>query len=198
MKQLWQPIQILQIKEQGNQTLLAVATALTKEEITRYIQGGKIKGELKLDDGRLITADQRRRVFACVKDISLYTGYDAEYIRDLLRMAFCYEKGIDDFSLSDCSLETAREFITYLLDFCIDNEIPLSQTAIERTDDIGKYLYLCIKKSICCCCGKQGVVYSLSDGNKISLCNLHYDEAKLKGIKEFERLYKVYGIKTNE
>jgi hypothetical protein len=195
---MWQPVQVLGIKEQNNRTILQVATNATKEEILRYSTNGRILGELKLDDGRLISSEQRKKIFACVKDISLYTGYEAEYIRDLLTLAFCYENSIEPFSLSDCSLETAREFISYLIDFCLDNEIPLSETAIERTDDIGKYLYLCIKKSICCVCGKQGVIYNLTNGNKISLCNEHFDIAKLKGMKEFQSLYIVYGIKIKE
>jgi hypothetical protein len=198
MKQLWQPIKVLGLKETEKGTILQVATTASKEEILRYSTNGNLQGELKLDDGKLITAEQRKKIFATIKDFSLYTGYEAEYARHLLTLAFCYENNIEPFSLSDCSIQVAREFISYLIDFCLDNEIPLSETAIERTDDIGKYLYLCIKKSICCCCGKQGVVYSLSNGNKISLCNIHYDEAKIKGLKEFERLYKVYGIKVRE
>ncbi|MFL0267246.1 putative HNHc nuclease [Candidatus Clostridium radicumherbarum] len=55
------------------------------EEVLRYSTNGSLQGELKLDDGRLISAEQRKKVFACVKDISLYTGYEAEYIRDLLQ-----------------------------------------------------------------------------------------------------------------
>jgi hypothetical protein len=195
---MWQAIQVLGIKELNNRTILQVATTASKEELLRYSTNGKLQGELRLEDGKLITAEQRKKIFATVKDFSLYTGYDAEYARHLLTLAFCYENAIEPFSLSDCSLETAREFISYLIDFCMDNEIPLSETAIERTDDIGKYLYLCIKKSICCCCGKQGVVYNQSNGNKISLCNLHHDEAKLKGLQQFEMLYKVYGIKVKE
>jgi hypothetical protein len=197
VKQMWQPIQVLGMKETKKGTILQVAITSSKEEILRY-SNGSLKGEIKFEDGRLITAEQRRKIFATIKDFSLYTGYDAEYARHLLTLSFCYENGIEPFSLANCSVEIAREYISYLIDFCIDNEIPLSETALERTDDIGKYLYLCIKKSICCVCGKQGVVYNLSNGNKISLCNLHHDEAKLKGLQEFERLYKVYGIKIKE
>lgn len=198
MKQMWQPVQVLGIKEENNRTILQVATTATKEEILKYSFGKAIKGELRFEDYRLITAEQRKKIFATIKDFSLYTGYDAEYARQLLTLAYCYETGIEPFSLSNCSLEVAREFINYLIEFCIDNEIPLAQTAIERTDDINKYLYMCVKKSICCCCGKQGVVYRLSDNKKISLCNTHYNEAKIKGLKDFEKLYKVYGIKVKE
>ncbi|MCM0648658.1 putative HNHc nuclease [Clostridium swellfunianum] len=198
MQTLWQPIQVLGIKEQDNRTILQVAIQAPKEDILRYSSNGILQGELKLDDGKLITAEQRKKIFVTIKDFSLYTGYDAEYARHLLTLAFCYENNIEPFSLSDCSLEIAREFISYLIEFFLDNDIPLSQTAIERTDDIGKYLYLCIKKSICCCCGKQGVVYSLSNDYKISLCNIHHDEAKIKGLQRFEMLYKVYGINIKD
>lgn len=191
-------VKVLGIKVLNNRTILQITTTASKEEILKYSTNGKLLGELKLDNGKLITAEQRKKIFATIKDFSLYTGYDAEYSRHLLTLSFCYENGIEPFSLSDCSIEIAREFISYLIDFCLDNEIPLSETAIERTDDIGKYLYLCIKKSICCVCGKQGVVYNLSNGYKISFCNLHHDEAKLKGLQEFEKLYKVYGIKVKE
>lgn len=198
MKQMWQPIKVLGLKETEKGTILQVATKASKEEILRYSSNGKLLGELKLDDGQSITSEQRKRIFATIKDFSLYTGYDAEYARHLLTLTFCYENNIEPFSLSDCSLEVARDFISYLIDFCLENDIPLTESAIERTDDIGKYLYLCIKKNICCCCGKQGVIYILTNRNKISLCNFHHDEAKLKGMKEVERLYKVYGIKIRE
>ncbi len=198
MKQMWQPIKVLSIKEENNRTILHVATTATKEEILKYSLGKEIRGELRFEDYRLITSEQRKKIFATIKDFSIYTGYDAEYARQLLTLSFCYEVGIEHFSLSNCSLEIAREFINYLIEFCIDNEIPLAETAIERTDDINKYLYICVKKSICCCCGKQGIVYRFNDGKKISLCNIHYDEAKIKGLKDFEKLYKVYGIKVKE
>lgn len=199
MKQHWNQFEVLKVGQgSNNKTVLQLVTDCSKEEILRYATDKGLKGELKFNDNKSISADQCRKIFATLKDFSLYTGYDAEYARHLLTLAFCYENNIEPFSLSDYSLEIAREFISYLIDFCIDNEIPLSETAIERTDDIGKYLYLCIKKTICCCCGKQGVAYNLSNGNKISLCNLHHDEAKLKGLQEFEKLFKVYGIKIKE
>lgn len=134
-----------------------------------------------------------------MKDISLYTGYEAEYLRDLLTLAFCLEINIEHFSLSDCSLEVAREFISWLLEFCIEQEIPLSKQAIEYTDDINRYLYMSIKTRTCCICGSQGTVYKVGrEELKISLCNLHFDEASLKGLKKFESLYKVYPIKIKE
>ena len=199
VKQLWNQFEVLKVGQgSNNKTVLHLVTDCSKEEILRYTTDKGLQGELKFDDGRSVSIEQRRKIFSTIKDFSLCTGYDPEYARQLLTLAFCYENAIEPFSLSDCSLEIAREFISYLIDFCIDNDIPLSENAIERTDDINSYLYSCIKRSVCCCCGKQGVVYNLTNGNKISLCNLHFDEARIKGLKEFEKLHKVYGIKVKE
>lgn len=199
MKQMWQPIQVVGIKEQNNRTILQVATQATKKEILKYINESGLKGQIKFDDKRLITSEQRCKIFATIKDFSLYTGYDAEYARQLLTLAFCYQQGIEPFSLSNCSLEIARNFISYLIEFCIEQDIPLSETAIERTDDINAYLYMTIKKSICCCCGSPGVVYTLDkDKNKMCLCLNHYEKAKEIGLSKFCKANKVYGIKIKE
>lgn len=197
MKSMWQSVQVLNVSKRGNKTVMQIATDASLEEIERYRNNNKITGVILLDDKHRITAEQRRKIFATLKDISLYTGYEAEYLRDLLTLAYCIESNIEQFSLSDCSLEMARNFISYLIEFCLDNEIPLAESALNRTDDINKYLYLCIRKSICCLCGSQGVNYSVGN-KKICLCEKHHDIAKFKGLKEFERLFKVYAIKVKE
>ncbi|WP_238884473.1 putative HNHc nuclease [Clostridium sp. YIM B02551] len=196
MKQVWNSFQVRGIKEVANKTILQIETDIPKDQILRYKSDSGILGEIRLEDYRTITAEQRKKIFAFVKDVSLYTGYEAEYVRDLLTLSFCYENNIEPFSLSNCSLEVAREFISYLIDFCISLDIPLSQSALERTDDIGKFLYMTIKKEICSICGDKGTIYTLDrDKNKMCLCQVHHDLAKSKGLLQFQKLYKVYGIK---
>lgn len=198
MKSLWQPIQIFGIKENGNQTYLAVATTLPENEIKKYATPQGLFGVIKFWDSRRITQDQRKKIFVTVRDIADYIGDPTELVRYNLISAFAEESGAEYFSLSDCSLETARELINYIMDYVMQNDIPLTGHGIERTDDINRYLYGCIKYHKCCCCGKAGVVYKLTDESKISLCNIHHDEARAKGIREFQSLYKVYGIKVKE
>lgn len=197
MKQLYNSIEVLNIKEVGGKTLLTLSTDCSKEEIERYRTRGQIKGEIRLQDNHTITNNQRAKIFAIIKDFSLYTGYEAEYSRDLFTLAFCIENNIEHFSLADCSLEVARTFITYLLEFCIDEDIPLSKTPLNQTEDIDRHLYYSIKKSICAVCGKPSLVYSVGD-KKISLCNLHYDEAKMKGLQRFQEIYHIYPIKIQK
>lgn len=169
-------------------------------------------GELKLDDGRSISAAQRKKVYATIRDIADYTGYLPEEQKEWMKYQHIIRTGCDSFSLSNCSMDTAREFINTLLEYVIENGIPLSDPAIERAEDIGKYLYFCIKHKKCAICGRQGEIHhvdtigmgndrrKVDDSNyrKICLCLTHHTIAHQRGMLDFEKMYKVYGIVVND
>lgn len=108
----------------------------------------------------------------------------------------------------DCSVGTARDFITFLMDFVLKEGIQLSDSGIERADDVGKYLYACIKHRKCAVCGKDGEIHhvdTIGMGNdrrrvddsgyrKICLCRTHHTIAHQRGMPSFEKMYHVYGI----
>lgn len=166
------------------------------------------RAEMRIDDGRTISIDQRKKAYATIRDIADYTGYLPEEQKEWLKYLYISRTGNDYFSLSDCSMTTAREFINCILEWAIENGVPLSENAIERTDDIGRYLYYCLKARKCAVCGKDGEIHhedaigmgndrrTLDDSNhkKICLCRLHHTIAHQKGVKAFTECYKVYGI----
>ena len=96
--------------------------------------------EIRLTDGREISADQRRKIFALVRDIASWSGEEPEYIRKFTAFEYRITNGIEPFSLSDCKMSTAKESITYLIDFCFRHCVPTIDTLLNRTDDIDKYL----------------------------------------------------------
>jgi hypothetical protein len=195
MKAAWLAVKVLQVKSNKNNTILQIATKASKEEVLRYATENGLQGELRLDDGKLITAEQRKKLYATFKDISDYTGNPPEYTKEFHKFLYCAESGQEYFSLSNCSMETARELINSVIEFVIEHDIPLTELAVDRTDDINKYLYSCIKFSRCCICGLPGLTYTLDNKrNKMCLCNTHYDKAKAAGLQEFEQAFKVYGI----
>ena len=102
------------------------------------------KAEIRFDDGRHITAEQRKKVHATIRDIADYTGYLPEELKEIMKYQYMISTGEEYFSLSDCSIETAREFINTLLEFALEWGIPLSEDGLNRTDDIERYLYVCI------------------------------------------------------
>ena len=202
--------QITGIREtdKGTDLMIHIPGEMIQSKIIKYRNGSSINAEIKIDDGRTITSDQRKKIFATIKDISLYTGDHPEDLRAYLLYDYCIETGEMPFSLSNCSISTAREFITFIIDFILKHDIPLSDAALKRTDDIDRYLWGCIKYKRCCLCGKDGEThhwdaigmghdrrtYDDTDNRKIQLCRIDHSEAHAMGRDSFGAKYHVYGI----
>ena len=201
--------------------LVDVKSVREAEECTDLmirIQGKKLKdmfldkriktAEIRFDDGRMISALQRKKAYATIRDISDYTGYLPEQQKEWLKYLHIERTGADYISLSDCTMDEARGFINTILEYAIEEGIPLSDLAINRTDDIGKYLYYCIKHKKCCICGRPGEIHHVDtigmgndrrklddlDHRKMCLCRNHHTIAHSRGMTAFEKMYHVYGI----
>jgi hypothetical protein len=198
--------------EKGTDLIVHIPGEQVGHKITKYRNESVINSEIRIDDNRTITADQRKKIYATIRDIANYLGDWPEYYKEFLKFNFCMEKGIDYFSLSDCSISVARDFITYLIDFILKEDIPLSDEALKRTDDINRYLWGCIKYKKCAICGRKGEPHHwdaigmgrdrkvIDDSNlrKIQLCRIHHTEAHKIGRDSFQKKYHVYGIIYNE
>lgn len=163
---------------------------------------------LWLDDGRHISAEQRKKAYATIRDISEYTGYLPEEQKEWLKYLHIERTGCRYFSLSNCSMTVAREFINTILEYAIEEGVQLTDLARNRTDDIGRYLFYCIKHRKCSICGGKGEIhhwdaigmgkdrkhYDDSKNRKICLCRTHHTECHTIGRDAFEDKYKVYGI----
>lgn len=148
-----------------------------------------------LKDSRTITAEQRKKAYALLSEISDYMGEMPEYTKRLFKLKFIHEqmKGMADdvFSLGSCDVTLARDFITYLIDFIIAHEIPTKVPLSELCEDIQKFVYSCAMKKVCCVCGKRAelhhvdVIGSRYDRDKpiheglraLPLCREHHTEA---------------------
>lgn len=200
-------VKINQYRERKDGTDLVVSVPDLK--LGELFQRKKIRNaEIRFDDGRHISAEQRKKAYATIRDISDWTGYLPEEMKEILKYQHMMRTGDAYFSLSNCSMDTAREFINTILEFALENGIPLSDNAIERTDDIGRYLYYCLLHKKCAICGKDGEIHhedAIGMGNnrtkvddssykKICLCREHHTLAHSLGVIRFREMYKVYGI----
>lgn len=194
----------------GTQLIVFIPGKEVGHQIKRYRVGSKANAEIRLDDGRTISADQRAKAYATMKDISLYTGHMPEEIKALMKYDYIAKTGADYFSLSDCSVTTGRLFINHLIEFCFQNHIGLSEEGLKRTDDIDHYLFLAIKYRSCILCGKKADLHHTKGstvgmgGNRakmshtgrefIALCREHHNQVHQEGEKELFDKYHVYGI----
>lgn len=183
------------------------------KDISYYITDKKAKyGELRIDDGRHISALQRKKIYATIRDISDWIGYVPEEQKEWLKFLHTEQTGEPYFSLSNCSMDTAREFINTILEYALKEGVPLSEAGVYRTDDIGRYLYFCLKHKKCAICGLPGEIHHVdtigmgrdrkqvddSDYRKICLCRKHHTIAHARGMDALEKMYHVYGIKFDE
>lgn len=206
--------QITAIKEtdEGTDLIVHIPGEKVRDKILKIRNGKIINSEIRIDDNRHITSEQRRKIYATIKDISDFTGNVPEYLKEFLKFTYCSESGEDYFSLSNCSITTARLFINHIMDFILEHNIPLSEEGLKRTDDIDHYLWSCIKFKKCCICGQKSDVhhvnaigrginrntYDDSKHLKMALCRTHHTEAHKIGREPFAKKYHVYGIIYNE
>jgi len=198
--------------EKGTELRVIIPDKELGDYIKRFNVKGIVPAELRLFDGRCISADQRKKIYATIGDISDHTGHLPEELKELLKYNYMAESGEEYFSFSNCSVTTARLFINYLIEFAFYWDIPLMDTGLNRTDDISKYLWLCIKFRKCCICGDKAEIHhvdtigigrdrkTVDDSNykKMALCRKHHVESHAIGKESFEKKYHVYGVTYNE
>jgi hypothetical protein len=158
--------------------------------------------EIILPDGRTITAPQRRKIYSIIGEVAEYVeGYrnaaTIESTKEMLKWEFILARleGQERrlFSLSNVDETTARNFIDYLIEFCVKNDIPMKISPLEYCEDIAKYIIACLHSRKCAVCGKPADIHHC-DGDRVGmgnnrdevhhlgrkvlpLCRLHHDEA---------------------
>lgn len=161
-----------------------------------------------------ISPEQRKKIYALFRDIASYTGNTPEDIKETLKYHFVRETEYEPFSLSNCSWKLASDFIEWLINFCFENGIPLTEHPLRTLDDIEKYVRICLKNKICTICGKPGEIHHCTGsrigmgrnrdkinnkGEKvISLCRTHHNEIHTMPEEEFFEKYHVHGIVYEE
>ena len=186
--------EIVDIDEAGVLTIRAPVPDIARAIVRKYKTA-----EIILPDGRRISPEQRRKCYALLGEIAEYVDgvRNAETVdeqKELLKLNFMLERMESTerkmFSLADCDMSTAREFITYLIDFIIRNDIPTRFPLIEQCEDIQRYVYTCLLNKKCAICGRRADLHhvdAIGMGNNrrevahigrkaLPLCREHHTE----------------------
>ena len=193
-----------------NYTYIAVPNS--EIDVMSLLHKNVSKCEVMFDDGRRISADQRKKIYATLRDISQWSGYDPEYAKEIMKYEYISRTGVPYFSLRDTDMTTAREFLQFLIEFCVEQEIPTKDNLIDRSPDISRYIYCCLVFKKCCISGKKAELHHVDavgmgrDRKEIAhlgyrvlpLSRAYHTEAHTIGQKSFDEKYKVYGIKLDK
>lgn len=170
--------------------------------------------DVKFLDGRAITDQQRKFIFALCREYEHYTGYDTEYFRMLMQQYNANLREIDVESLSKCSMTYANGLIDTIINHFIENEIPFRKDLIDDNNYrfTDKQTYAMALKRICVVCGSRADLHHIdkigmgNDRNKVShvgkrmlpLCRVHHNETHNIGDDKFMTKYHLEPIIIDE
>lgn len=167
-------------------------------------------------DSRSLSDKQRRMCYALINAIAEWSGSDANDIKEAFKLEFWADK-VDTladkiFSLSDAPMSLVAEFQRFLINFILENDVPVKRPLLEYVDDIDHYVYMCLINKKCAICGKKADLHHLDTvgmGNDrtdishigkeaMSLCREHHNEYHNIGKSEFfEKYHLNKGIKID-
>ena len=193
-----------------NYTYIAVPNS--EIDVMSLLHKNVSKFEVVFEDGRRISADQRKKIYATLRDIAEFSGNLPEYEKEMMKYIYIERTGVPYFSLSNTDMTTAREFLHFLIEFCIEQDIPLAENPIDRAPDISRYIYCCLMFKRCCISGKKAELHHVDAvgmgrarkeivnlGYRVlPLSRAYHTEAHTIGQKSFDEKYKVYGIKLDK
>lgn len=187
---------------------------LSEREMFLINQSLGSQSTLYFDDGRHITVDQRKKIFAMLNEIAEYLGYTTVNVEEMLKIRFIEEMETPVwFSFSECSIDIAKQFLEYEITFCIQNEIPFKTKLMDEIQQ--SYALRCqlVNHRICFVCGQMHAdldhVDTIGSGrnrrivNQVgyeawTLCRKHHTERHKIGVETFAIKYQVKPIKLTE
>lgn len=196
---------IIDIDENG------VVTIVAQSDV--YLMTHREIKECYIDfiDGRKLSDKQRRMCYSLINAIAEWSGSSTQDIKEAFKMEFWADK-IDTlaekiFSLSNAPMSLIAEFQKFLINFILENDVPLKYSLLNYVDDIDNYVYMCLIHKKCCICGKKADLHHVDsvgmgndrtevqhEGRKaLSLCREHHTEIHAIGINAFLEKYHING-----
>lgn len=197
------------VKGYKGNDILIVATV---PDIEQFKKEKMFDCEIRLEDSRTITTKQRNLIFAFMREISEWSGFTVKETVIAMKEGFCLQYDISNFSLSNVSVSTARDFIEFLVIFCLENDIATKESLLYRSRDISNLLYNSVMLRKCAICRKKADIHEYDRvgmgrnregivhiGQRVQpLCREHHNECHMIGQDTFDAKYQLSWIELNE
>lgn len=198
---------------QGNELKLAVDDDFNLDKVIRFSDGKQPYGELTIDDNRHISRDQQKKIFALIDDLCNYTGDEPKRWENEFKWRVQVTFGLDEFSLSNCSMTVGNYMILTILDFLFAENIPFRTKLWDSLPQDFPRQRLALKNRTCVICGRphadlahykavgMGRNRHKIDERKMyfmTLCREHHQEQHNIGIKEFMQKYHLKPLRLSD
>ena len=169
-----------------------------------------------------LTKAQNGLIHVLLKQFADELGWTMQDMKEYQKEQFALSKDLEKFSTASCDIETANEFISFIIEQALELGINLYilskcdkryKHILEIDNITQRYVIACLKSRTCAICGRKGAdlhhwntiasaagTYENDDGLKtpfMSLCRIHHNEFHEIGQKEFEEKYHIEGVWLN-
>lgn len=204
---------IHKIKHHEGKTMLYVSVdkIITDEEFNLYRKDNSktIDAEIFLTDIRKRSSKQNDIMHCLFREIAVWScGYETP--KEELEYKNYMKQQYSDkpFKTSKMTVTEATDFIAFIIEFCFQAGVPFRDKGINMTDDINKYLFLCLKYRKCAITGRPGEIHHIdtigagrdrrhvdhSQHRLVCLSREMHIKAHSMGWEEFATLHHIDGI----
>lgn len=189
-----------------------------KEQLEEHLK----KLKIRVIPIKKLTKAQNGLIHVLLKQFADELGWTMQDMKEYQKEQFALSRDLEKFSTASCEMEMANDFIAFIIEQALENEINLyvfnkhdnrykSILNIDKTTE--RYVIACLRAKTCAICGRKGAdlhhwktiasaagAYENDDGLKtpfMSLCRMHHNEFHEIGQKEFEEKYHIEGVWLN-
>ena len=178
--------------------------ALDSDSLRMIDNGHPLDVNLEVIDGKKITIQQRKKIFALLNDIYLFTGQPQEDLRQQFQFYLEMIKGYERISLTDTTRRIASELIEVILAWTFEHDIPLNYKTSDLMKQDQTFLYLATVHRKCVICGKSNAELAHyhavgrgrnrrkidhTDNRVLALCREHHQMQHDMGMDSFNAKY---------
>ena len=177
---------------------------------------------IKVIPVKRLSKAQNGLIHVLLKQFGEELGWTMQDMKEYQKEQFALSRDLEKFSTANCDMEMANDFIAFIIEQALENEINLyvlnkhdnrykSILKVDKTTE--RYVIACLRAKTCAICGRKGAdlhhwktiasaagTYENDDGLKtpfMSLCRMHHNEFHEIGKKEFEEKYHIEGVWLN-
>ena len=187
----------------GRYSVVVEGVDLTDDALLLLDNGYPLDVNLEVIDGKKITIQQRKKIFALLNDIYLFTGQPQEDLRQQFQFYLEMIKGYERISLTDTTRRIASELIEVILAWTFEHDIPLNYKTSDLMKNDQTFLYLATVHRKCVICGKYGELAHYhavgrgrnrrkidhTDNRVLALCREHHQMQHDMGMDSFNAKY---------
>ena len=178
--------------------------ALDNDSLRMIDNGHPLDVNLEVIDGKKITIQQRKKIFALLNDIYLFTGQPQGDLRQQFQFYLEMIKGYEPISLTDTTRHIASELIDIIMAWVFQNDIPLNYKTSDLMKQDQTFLYLATVHRKCVICGKSNSELAHyhavgrgrnrrkidhTDNKVLALCHKHNKQQHDMGMDSFNAKY---------